>query len=139
MLGVFQILTKTMRLLEQQHSDGVGVSLLGVRFLRRFHNLDRQQAYHFEKLTSAFSDRTGVCSARRWHHFKGISIKSLLINFVFFSNNGNLFSLYFVSYLNKINRKDRRESNRFHIIVFELLNHSFVSFFISVWGSIQFE
>lgn len=58
MLGVFQILTKTMRLLEQQHSDRVGVSLLGVRFLRRFHNLDRQQAYHFEKLTSAFSDRT---------------------------------------------------------------------------------
>lgn len=73
-----------MRLLEQQHSDGVGVSLLGVRFLRRFHNLDRQQAYHFEKLTSAFSDRTGVCSARRWHHFKGIWIKSLLINFAFF-------------------------------------------------------
>lgn len=60
MLGVFQILTKTMRLLEQQHSDGEGVSLLGVRFLRRFHNLDRQQAYHFEKLTSAFSDRTWV-------------------------------------------------------------------------------
>lgn len=84
MLGVFQILTKTMRLLEQQHSDGEGVSLLGVRFLRRFHNLDRQQAYHFEKLTSAFSDPTGVCFARRWHHLKGISIKSLLINSTFF-------------------------------------------------------
>lgn len=123
-----------MRLLEQQHSDGEGVSLLGVRFLRRFHNLDRQQAYHFEKLTSAFSDRTWVCFARRWHHLKGISIKSLLISSTVWYNNGNLFSLNFVSYLNKIIREDRRESNRFHIIVFETLNHNFVSFFISVSG-----
>lgn len=59
MLGVCQILTKTMSLLAQHHSDVGGVSLLGVRFLRRFHNFDRQQAYHFEKLTSAFSDRIG--------------------------------------------------------------------------------
>lgn len=45
-----------------------------------------------------------------------------------------MFSLNFVSYLNKIIREDRRESNRFHIIVFETLNHNFVPFFISVSG-----